>query len=92
MALDLRGTEFQKRVWNAIYQVPFGATCSYQDIAKAVGSPKAVRAVGTATGKNPVPIVVPCHRVITSSGTLGGFGGGLPLKVALLQLEGVVIE
>lgn len=92
MPLDLRGTEFQKKVWNAIYQVPFGKTCSYQDIAEAIGNPKAVRAVGTATGKNPVPIVVPCHRIITSSGTLGGFGGGLPLKVELLKIEGIVIE
>ncbi|MGZ4032013.1 MAG: methylated-DNA--[protein]-cysteine S-methyltransferase [Tumebacillaceae bacterium] len=91
MPLDLRGTEFQRKVWDAIYQVPFGATCSYKDIAKAVGDEKSVRAVGTATGKNPVPIVVPCHRVITSGGTLGGFGGGLPLKIELLKLEGVMI-
>lgn len=85
--LDLAGTEFQKKCWNALMRIPYGKTCSYADIAKEVGSPRAFRAVGQANHNNPIPIIVPCHRVITSSGTLGGYGGGLDVKRTLLRLE-----
>jgi O-6-methylguanine DNA methyltransferase len=87
LALDLRGTPFQKRVWAALLQIPYGETRSYQEIARAVGSPRAVRAVGAANGANPASLVVPCHRVIASDGTLGGYGGGLELKARLLAME-----
>jgi O-6-methylguanine DNA methyltransferase len=86
--LDLRGTEFQKKCWNALLEIPYGQTCSYAEIARKVGSPNAFRAVGQANHNNPVAIVVPCHRVITTAGALGGYGGGLPAKEKLLQLEG----
>ena len=86
--LDMQGTPFQKRVWRELEQIPFGETRSYSQIAEAVGAGKAVRAVGAANGANPVPIVVPCHRVIGSSGRLTGYGGGLELKKRLLELEG----
>lgn len=86
--LDLHGTDFQKKCWNALLEIPYGETCSYSDIALKVGSPKAFRAVGQANHNNPIAIVVPCHRVIASDGTLGGYGGGLPAKETLLQLEG----
>lgn len=85
--VDLRGTEFQKSVWNAIASIPYGQTTSYGELAESIGRPKATRAVGQATGANPVPIIVPCHRVIGSSGGLTGFAGGLPLKERLLGLE-----
>ena len=85
--LDLRGTEFQKSCWQALLQIPFGTTCSYAEIARKVGRAGASRAVGQANHHNPIPIVVPCHRVITSNGTLGGYGGGLEMKRALLDLE-----
>ena len=85
--VDLRGTEFQCDVWNAIAKIPYGQTTSYGELAKTIQRPKATRAVGQATGANPVPIVIPCHRVIGSSGGLTGFGGGLPLKERLLGLE-----
>lgn len=85
--LDLVGTEFQKKCWHALLRIPYGKTRSYADIAKQVGSPRGFRAVGQANHNNPIPIIVPCHRVITSSGTLGGYGGGLDLKERLLQLE-----
>ena len=88
LPLDLHGTAFQLRVWNALLQIPYGETRSYLQIARAIGSPAAVRAVGAANGANPIPIVVPCHRVIGSSGKLVGYGGGLPLKKRLLELEG----
>lgn len=88
--LDLRGTEFQKAVWSEIYKIPFGKLISYGGLAKAVGRPKAVRAVGSATGANPIGLIIPCHRVISSNGGLGGFGGGLPLKKILLENEGVL--
>lgn len=84
------GTEFQKRVWNALCGVPFGQTASYREIAIAVGQPTASRAVGMANGRNPIPIIVPCHRIIGSSGKLVGYGGGLQKKEVLLQLEGVL--
>ena len=87
MPLDLRGTDFQKRCWKALLNIPYGETKSYADIARAVGSPRAFRAVGMANHYNPVAIVVPCHRVIASDGTLGGYGGGLACKETLLRLE-----
>jgi methylated-DNA-[protein]-cysteine S-methyltransferase len=86
--LDLRGTSFQRRVWELLCDIPWGETRSYGQIAKALGQPKAARAVGRAVGTNPVSIVVPCHRVIGSDGTLTGYGGGLDRKEALLKLEG----
>jgi methylated-DNA-[protein]-cysteine S-methyltransferase len=86
--LDMRGTEFQKSVWKALLGIPFGETRSYGQIAKQIGRPKAMRAVGAANGSNPIPIVVPCHRVIGSSGELTGFGGGLETKARLLEIEG----
>ena len=88
LPLDLHGSPFQLRVWKALLDIPYGETRSYLQIAQALGSPAAVRAVGAANGANPVPIVVPCHRVIGSSGKLVGYGGGLPLKKKLLELEG----
>lgn len=85
--LDLVGTPFQRRVWAALQTIPYGATCSYGQIADLIGSPLAARAVGLATGRNPVSIIVPCHRVISSKGNLTGYAGGLDRKRALLQLE-----
>lgn len=87
LPLDLRGTDFQRRVWLALAAIPFGETCTYADLARAIGHPGAVRAVGSANGANPVPIVLPCHRVIRSDGGLGGYGGGVELKRRLLALE-----
>jgi methylated-DNA-[protein]-cysteine S-methyltransferase len=89
--VELRGTEFQKNCWEALLRIPYGETKSYAEIAKEVGCPQGFRAVGMANHDNPVAIVVPCHRVITTAGTLGGYGGGLPAKKWLLQLEGVTI-
>jgi methylated-DNA-[protein]-cysteine S-methyltransferase len=86
--LDMQGTEFQRSVWNHLMRIPYGETRSYAQVAEAVGRPKAVRAVGAANGSNPVAIIVPCHRVIGASGKLTGYGGGLPLKKRLLELEG----
>lgn len=83
-----RGTAFQRRVWAALYAIPVGETTSYAALAASIGSPDAVRAVGAANGANPVAIVVPCHRVVGSDGSLTGFGGGLPMKMALLRHEG----
>jgi O-6-methylguanine DNA methyltransferase len=88
--LDLAGTEFQKKCWNALLRIPYGATCSYAEIARRVGSPRAFRAVGQANHNNPIAIIVPCHRVVTSAGTLGGYGGGLEVKDLLLKLEGAI--
>ena len=87
--LDLKptGTEFQLEVLEELQKIPYGTTVSYKDIADRIGRPKAVRAVGAANGRNPIPIVIPCHRVIGASGDLTGFGGGLPTKEALLRLE-----
>jgi methylated-DNA-[protein]-cysteine S-methyltransferase len=87
LPLAFEGTKFQKSVWRQLQQIPYGETISYGELAKRVGNPKASRAVGSANGKNRIPIVVPCHRVIASGGKLGGFGGGLPTKQALLDLE-----
>ncbi|PSU50477.1 cysteine methyltransferase [Photobacterium frigidiphilum] len=86
--LDMQGTAFQHQVWLALEQIDFGLTCSYTDIAVGVGSPKAVRAVGAANGRNPVPIIVPCHRVIGRSGKLTGYAGGIDTKAWLLTHEG----
>jgi O-6-methylguanine DNA methyltransferase len=88
LPLDMQGTPFQLRVWHELERIPYGETRSYRQIAAAVGAPRAVRAVGAANGANPIPIVVPCHRVIGASGKLVGYGGGLPLKKRLLELEG----
>lgn len=85
--LNLQGTPFQRQVWQALQGIPYGRTVSYGQIAKKVGSPQASRAVGAANGRNPVSIIVPCHRVIGSSGKLVGYGGGLSIKTALLELE-----
>ena len=85
--LDLRGTPFQHAVWAALLEVPYGERRSYKDIAVAVDRPKALRAVGSANNANPVSLVVPCHRVIASDGSLGGYGGGLKLKARLLAME-----
>ena len=87
LPLLLSGTEFQVSVLEALQDIPYGETASYGDVAKRIGRPKAVRAVGAANGRNPIPIIVPCHRVIGSSGDLTGFGGGLDTKAALLRLE-----
>jgi O-6-methylguanine DNA methyltransferase len=87
--LDLRGTPFQLKCWRALLQIPYGETRTYADIARAVGCPKGFRAVGLANNRNPIAIVVPCHRVIASDGTLCGYGGGLHIKRKLLELEGV---
>ncbi|MEK8131124.1 methylated-DNA--[protein]-cysteine S-methyltransferase [Paenibacillus filicis] len=86
--LELRGTPFQVQVWEALRTVPYAQACAYKDIASQIGSPKAVRAVGGANNRNPVPIIVPCHRVIGAAGAMVGYGGGLGIKTFLLQHEG----
>jgi len=85
--LDLRGTPFQRAVWDVLLEIPYGDSCSYADVARAIGRPTAHRAVGSANGSNPVSLVVPCHRVIASDGSLGGYGGGQDLKARLLAME-----
>ena len=85
------GTKFQRAVWQALLEIPHGGTVSYVEIARRVGHPAAARAVGQAVGSNPIPLLLPCHRVLASDGTLGGFGGGLPMKKKLLTLEGVAV-
>jgi methylated-DNA-[protein]-cysteine S-methyltransferase len=90
--LEIEGTEFQKRVWSALRTIPYGQTRSYTQIAAQIGAPRAVRAVGAANGRNPIPIIVPCHRVIGASGSLVGFGGGLDWKRLLLNLEATYVE
>ncbi|HEX9901997.1 MAG TPA: methylated-DNA--[protein]-cysteine S-methyltransferase [Acidobacteriota bacterium] len=87
LALDLQGTEFEQKVWRQLLRIPYGQTASYQETAEAIGRPKAVRAVGAANGKNPVAIIVPCHRVIGRDGRLVGYGGGLWRKKWLLDHE-----
>ncbi|MEX2260958.1 MAG: methylated-DNA--[protein]-cysteine S-methyltransferase [Bryobacteraceae bacterium] len=87
LPLDLEGTSFQKRVWNALRAIPYGETISYAQLAEIAGSPKGFRAVGAANGRNPIPIIVPCHRVIQSGGGLGGYSCGLDVKRMLLDLE-----
>ncbi|MFM9138327.1 MAG: methylated-DNA--[protein]-cysteine S-methyltransferase [Actinomycetota bacterium] len=89
--LDLRGTEFQVAAWKAMSKSPYGRTISYGQQAKSIGKPTACRAVGSANGKNPIPIIVPCHRVLASDGSLGGYSLGLTMKRRLLSLEGVSV-
>jgi methylated-DNA-[protein]-cysteine S-methyltransferase len=90
LPLQANGTDFQREVWAMLAQIPFGKTWSYSELARHIGKPDAVRAVGAANGRNPIPIVLPCHRVIGANGSLTGFGGGLPTKQFLLHLEGVL--
>ncbi len=90
--LDMRGTEFQRAVWRELRRIPTGATRSYADIAKAIGKPKATRAVANACGANNLPVVIPCHRVIAKDGSIGGYTGGLAIKRALLDAEGVELR
>ncbi len=90
LPLAAAGTTFQQQVWQALLNIPYGKTCSYGDIARAIGNPKGVRAVGLANGKNPLAIVVPCHRVIGANGKLTGYAGGLNRKQQLLALEGAL--
>jgi methylated-DNA-[protein]-cysteine S-methyltransferase len=89
LRLDFAGTDFQKAVWAALLTIPFGQTRTYAEIARQIGAPRAVRAVGAANGRNPISIVAPCHRVLGSNGHLTGFAGGLEAKARLLTLEGV---
>lgn len=88
-SFDLKGTPFQIQVWEALLEIPFGKTQSYSEIAVHIGRPTAVRAVGAANGENPIPIVIPCHRVIGKNGTLTGYRGGINIKSKLLQFEGI---
>ena len=88
LPLDFHGTEFQKSVWHALLQIPYGETRTYGQLARQLGNPNAMRAVGAANGKNPISIVAPCHRVIGADGSLTGFAGGLAAKAYLLRLEG----
>ena len=90
LPLAPRGTAFQREVWNALRDIPYGETISYAQLAQRIGKPSAMRAVGAANGRNPLPIVVPCHRVVGTDGSLTGFGGGLPTKRFLLELEGAI--
>ncbi len=92
LAVATAGTPFQSNVWRALREIPAGHTISYAELAQRIGKPKAVRAAGLANGQNPISIVVPCHRVIGSNGTLTGYGGGLPRKKWLLQHEGVSVR
>jgi methylated-DNA-[protein]-cysteine S-methyltransferase len=93
LPLQPRGTQFQRNVWNRLREIPYGETISYGELARRIGNPKASRAVGAANGANPLPIVVPCHRVIGSTGALTGFGGGLSVKRFLLALEsGITVQ
>jgi methylated-DNA-[protein]-cysteine S-methyltransferase len=87
LPLSLSGTEFQEQVWLALAEIPYGETISYAELARWVGRPQAFRAVGQANGANPIPVILPCHRVIAADGTIGGYGGGLPMKRVLLALE-----
>jgi methylated-DNA-[protein]-cysteine S-methyltransferase len=89
--LEVTGTPFQKKVWNALRQIPYGQTSSYKDVAGRIRHGKAMRAVGTANGCNPHAIIVPCHRVIAHDGTLGGYAGGLKIKSQLLAIEGAAV-
>jgi O-6-methylguanine DNA methyltransferase len=90
LPLDLRGTDFQRDCWLALQEIPYGETRTYADIARTVGKPTAFRAVGMANNRNPIAVIVPCHRVIASDGTLCGYGGGLDVKRKLLELEGAL--
>ena len=92
MPLDWHGTAFQESVWQALTGIPYGETVSYADIAQAIGRPRSARPTGGAVGRNPLPIIVPCLRVIGADHTLTGFTGGLDIKVALLELEGRLVD
>ncbi|UBH27330.1 methylated-DNA--[protein]-cysteine S-methyltransferase [Aeromonas enteropelogenes] len=92
LPLAASGTEFQQAVWQALCDIPYGETRSYGDIARAIGKPNAMRAVGAANGRNPLSIIVPCHRVIGQNGGLTGYAGGLEIKKALLQLENIKVK
>ncbi|KMK75632.1 methylated-DNA--[protein]-cysteine S-methyltransferase [Alkalihalobacillus pseudalcaliphilus] len=92
ISVDLHGTVFQKKVWQALRDIEYGKTSTYKLVAEQIGSPKAVRAIGGANNQNPIPIIIPCHRVIGSNGNMVGYGGGLDKKEALLHLEGVLIK
>jgi len=87
LALDFRGTPFQVSVWDALLKIPYGQSVTYSDVARSIGKPAAVRAVGAAIGANPIPFIVPCHRVLGKNGSLTGYRGGMDIKSALLQLE-----
>lgn len=91
LPLDPQGTMFQKKVWEVLSHIPYGETRSYGEIAAAVGNPRACRAVGMANNRNPIPILIPCHRVIGADGSLVGYAGGLAFKTGLLRLEGVLL-
>lgn len=88
--VDIEGTPFQMKVWKALQSIPYGQIRTYKDIAIQIGHPKAARAIGQACGANPVPIIIPCHRVLTANGSLGGFSAGIEIKKALLELEGIL--
>ena len=90
LPLHYAGTDFQQKVWQQIARIPYGKTISYMELAKRAGRPKAIRAAGTATGRNPLSIIIPCHRVIATNGTMGGFGGGMERKKKLLEVEVVL--
>ncbi|OUN02142.1 cysteine methyltransferase [Flavonifractor sp. An92] len=90
LPLDPRGTPFQCAVWEELRRIPYGTTCTYGELAARIGNPRAVRAVGQANHRNPLPIFIPCHRVIGANGALTGYAGGLELKRSLLELEGIV--
>ncbi|MCL9780154.1 methylated-DNA--[protein]-cysteine S-methyltransferase [Vibrio sp. S4M6] len=90
LPLAAQGTKFQTQVWHALTTIPYGTSISYQELAERIGNPKAVRAVGLANGKNPISIIVPCHRVIGKNGKLTGYAGGMDRKMKLLKLEGVM--
>ncbi len=92
LPLAPRGTPFQQRVWQALLAIPFGVVRTYGDVARDIGQPLAMRAVGQANGKNPLPIVIPCHRVIAGDGTIGGYSSGLNVKHRLLALEGIELK
>ncbi len=92
LPLEVNGTEFQKKVWNELLKIPYGQTKSYKDIAIAIGNERASRAVGMANNKNPIPIIIPCHRVIGSNGKLVGYAGGVNVKEKLLNIEKIVIK
>ncbi len=85
--INPQGTDFQKKVWNELKKIPYGKLCSYKDIAQSIGNPKACRAVGMANSKNPIPLIIPCHRVIGANGKLTGFASGLAIKEKLIKLE-----
>ena len=92
LPLQPKGTTFQRSVWEQLQRIPYGQTCSYGDIARACGNPKASRAVGMANNRNPISIIIPCHRVIGADGKLVGYGGGLDIKIRLLELEKTTLE